>query len=34
MSYKDSVGRVVEQSGANGGAFVIMVDTNGNPVAA
>ena len=34
MSYKDSAGRVVEQSGANGGAFVIMVDTNGNPVAA
>ena len=34
MSYKDSSGRVVEQAGANGGAFVIMVDTNGNPVAA
>ena len=34
MSYKDSAGLVVEQSGANGGAFVIMVDTNGNPVAA
>lgn len=34
MSYKDSAGRVVEQSGANGGAFVIMVDTNGNPVEA
>lgn len=34
MSYKDSAGLVVEQSGANGGAFVIIVDTNGNPVAA
>ena len=33
MSYKDSKGRVVEQAGVNGGAFVIMVDTNGNPVA-
>lgn len=33
MSYKDSSGRVVEQAGAKGGAFVIMVDINGNPVA-
>lgn len=33
MSYKDSSGRVVDQLGTNGGAFVIMVDTNGNPIA-
>ena len=33
-SYLDDRGRMQPQKGKNGGAFVIMVDTNGNPVAA
>ena len=33
MSYKDNAGRIQDQKGANGGAFVIVVDVNGNPVA-
>lgn len=33
MSYKDSSGRTVDQLGTSGAAYVIIVDTNGNPVA-
>lgn len=32
MSYQDSGGRHVPQKGANGGAYVIVVDQDGNPV--
>lgn len=32
MSYQDSSGRQVPQKGANGAAFVIVVDQDGNPV--
>lgn len=34
MSYQETNGRVVHQKGANGGAYVIMVDMDGNPVEA
>ena len=33
MSYIDNAGRIQDQKGANGGAFVIVVDVGGNPVA-
>ncbi len=33
MSYQDDRGRMKPQKGANGGAFVIVVDMDGNPVA-
>lgn len=33
MSYQDESGRLVHQKGAAGGAFVVIVDTDGNPVA-
>jgi len=32
MSYQDNSGRHVPQKGANGAAFVMIVDQNGNPV--
>lgn len=32
MSYQDSSGRMKAQKGVNGGAFVIVVDMDGNPV--
>lgn len=34
MSYQETGGRVVHQKGQNGGAFVILVDENGNPTSA
>lgn len=34
MSYQETNGRVVHQKGANGGAYVIVVDVDGNPVEA
>lgn len=34
MSYQETNGRVVHQKGQNGGAYVIMVDADGNPVEA
>lgn len=34
MSYQETNGRVVHQKGRNGGAYVIVVDVDGNPVEA